>query len=308
MKNKIASVQGTKALILSAVMGITGLTVFAATAGLAADLPPPPLMEPLRPTLVDVGSGWYLRGDVGAAAYDDPKFKYSDSDNANVRENGRFLNESFGSTGLVGVGVGYQFNNWFRSDVTGEYRFGSHLSVRDRIPFTDGGGQQGISNNWYRGEASSLLFLVNGYVDLGTWNRITPFIGAGIGYVQHRNHGFTDQGFTYYPATDFASPTGGYLKDKNHGNMAWALHAGASYRVNNALSMEVAYRYANLGEARTGDGVCACGSSGYPGYKIKDITSHDMKIGMRWMLGTPVAAAMPEPLPLPMPVRPRITK
>ena len=34
---------------------------------------------------------------------------------------------SIGDSAIFGVGVGYQFNNWFRGDVTGEYRTSAAL-------------------------------------------------------------------------------------------------------------------------------------------------------------------------------------
>ena len=37
-------------------------------------------------------------------------------------------NLSFNTAGIFGLGVGYQFNNWFRADVTGEYRGNSQFS------------------------------------------------------------------------------------------------------------------------------------------------------------------------------------
>jgi opacity protein-like surface antigen len=37
----------------------------ASSSALAADLPPPPMMEPHAPRASSIGSGWYLRGDVG---------------------------------------------------------------------------------------------------------------------------------------------------------------------------------------------------------------------------------------------------
>ena len=38
---------------------------------------------------------------------------------------------SFDSAGIFGVGVGYQFNNWFSADVTGEYRGKSNFTGLD---------------------------------------------------------------------------------------------------------------------------------------------------------------------------------
>ena len=35
---------------------------------------------------------------------------------------------SFDAAGIFGVGVGYRFNNWFRADITGEYRSSANLN------------------------------------------------------------------------------------------------------------------------------------------------------------------------------------
>jgi hypothetical protein len=44
----------------------------------------------------------------------------------------------------------------------------------------------------------------------------------------------------------------------------------------------------NLGDATTGAVDCFCGTT-YQGYKVKELASHDFKVGMRWMFGGPVA-------------------
>src|SRR3954468_12718972 len=55
---------------------LAGLVAVATSApAFAADLlPPPPPPPPVPVPIVDVGSGWYLRGDVGVGALDFGKF------------------------------------------------------------------------------------------------------------------------------------------------------------------------------------------------------------------------------------------
>ena len=42
----------------------------------------------------------------------------------------------------------------------------------------------GVTTRCYdndQGAVSSAVFLANGYVDIGTWWGVTPFVGAGVG-------------------------------------------------------------------------------------------------------------------------------
>ena len=62
------------------------------------------------------------------------------------------------------------------------------------------------------------------------------------------------------------------------------------------LTLELAYRYLDLGSAATGssnsvDGVTVVNGSPFG---LRDITSHDFMLGVRWMLNEP--AAMPAPV------------
>ena len=95
----------------------------------------------------------------------------------------------FNTAGIFGLGVGYQFNNWFRADVTGEYRGNSQFFGTDRITFTGG-----VGTDTYHGSKSEWVVLANAYVDLGTWWCMTPFIGAGVGGARVSIANFTDQG------------------------------------------------------------------------------------------------------------------
>jgi opacity protein-like surface antigen len=76
-------------------------------------------------------------------------------------------------------------------------------------------------------------------------------------------------------------------------NFAWALHTGLAYRVNPGLTLELAYSYVNLGSGTTG------AVSDYTGFtrgvpmQFHDITSHDVKLGVRWDLNSPPAYAPP---------------
>ena len=124
-------------------------------------------------------------------------------------------NNNFNTAGIFGLGVGYKFNNWFRADVTGEYRGNSQFFGTDRITYAGG-----VGTDTYHATKNEWVVLANAYVDLGTWWCITPFIGAGVGGARVAINGFTDQGI--------ANNGGGALPGLAYGdnvskwNFAWA--------------------------------------------------------------------------------------
>ena len=189
--------------------------------------------------------------------------------------------KGFDSAMLFGIGVGYQFNNWFRADLTGEYRSRSNFHGLDIV--RSGGSTY---TDEYTGSKSEWLMLLNGYVDLGTWYNLTPFVGAGIGASYNTIHDFKDTCSIVSVCTGGSVATG---KDNSKWNFAWALHAGVAYKVTNAFAVELAYRYVNLGDASSGDLVAYNGTNQrFNPMEFRGITSHDFKLGLRWMLDAPM--------------------
>ena len=131
------------------------------------------------------------------------------------------------------------------------------------------------------------LGVANAYLDLGTWWYVTPFVGFGAGAAFHRTSALTDVGIN----TDGlgASAFGFANVDRTTTAFAWAAHAGLAYSVTPNLKLEFAYRYLNMGNAVTSEvqcGATGCGTGAGPRayYTLTDFTSHDFKLGMRWML------------------------
>lgn len=268
-----------KTLALAGAMALGASAVAKAADFPVAPPPPPPEPVALRGTL---SSGIYLRGDVGVGITN-----YGSYEQREVRqEGGVFIANQDSSTAFfAGVGVGYRFNNWFRIDGTFEYRGGKTIGATDLVYNRWIGGDQ---YNTYKGNLTSMVALFNAYVDLGTWNCLTPYIGAGIGYASNRITGLTDQGIQN--DTRWANlyvPTLGTAGDGTKSGLAWALMAGVGYEVNKNLTLEVGYRYLNLGDAESGRITYGFGAGGGGPLKVKSIDSHDIKIGMRWNFGDP---------------------
>jgi len=261
-----------------ALWAIAGAVTLAASVANAADYSPPPPPQPVCvprsqaniwpgvPICVEEFGGWYLRGDIGITNQ-----RVNKLENVLLPPSTNHVNAEFDSAGLFGVGVGYQFNNWLRFDATGEYRGNSDFTGLDII---HGGGAHPYTDE-YRAKKSEWLFLANAYLDLGTWWCVTPFVGAGIGAARVSISGFTD----------INTPTGGvaFAPGEAKWNFAWALHAGLAYQATNNLAIELAYRYTHLGDGHVGDAVTYNGINDFNNpTTFKDITSHDLKLGLRW--------------------------
>lgn len=260
---------------------LAGLLAASAFSASAADLmaPPQPHYAPIAAPVEDFG-GWYLRGDAGVSNYRNGKFSSPDLPPA------QFYNQDFGAGSFAGIGIGYQFNSWLRADLTGEYRFSKGFKAFDRIDFDAGGGLRGTTNEITHGDYTAGVVMLNGYVDLGTWMGITPFVGAGVGFAHHMLSGFSDQGITTIGGV--ATPGGGSIGNASKTSFAWALHAGLGYDVTPNFKVELAYRYMHLGDMRTGAINCFCGAT-YSPLRIKDLEAHEIKLGMRWLLNAPPA-------------------
>jgi opacity protein-like surface antigen len=248
------------------------------TAAWAADLNVPPVYGDDSSQLVEFGSGWYLRADANV---------YDMSYKTDVF--GSLNNTNFGAT----MGAGYQFNPMFRVDLTYDYM--TVFTKTTSIPFSGTGSGAsvpyssinplypvqgcpvdndtkkagyvytvGCSGNYWN-KVSASAYLMNGYLDLGHWYNITPYVGvgAGLAYINTQanvTYTFSD-GTPYGKNNDFCGgSTGlggiscyhlGYWNNSGprvtNYNFAYALMAGFSYDVSNLLKIDIGYRYLNLG-------------------------------------------------------------
>jgi len=259
-------------MVSAKIFGLAGAVALLSTAALAADLPPPLPPAVYRAPVV-VESGWYLRGFIGMSN----QF-VNDISHPSFATAPQFVfldKGGFDSAPFFGGGVGYQWNNWLRIDVTGEYRGKAKFHALDR--FLNG---TAFNTNDYTASKSEWVGLVNAYLDLGTWLCITPFIGASVGVAYNKIEHFRD--------TNVIAGGGGWAESGTKTNLAWALHAGASYKVTSNFAVDLSYRYLNLGKAETGNlvNLDPTFSSGNPLHPVtfNNLQSHDIMLGMRWLL------------------------
>ncbi|MDE3175446.1 MAG: porin family protein [Pseudomonadota bacterium] len=287
-----------RAFALSAV-AVVALSSVAAAADL---LPPPPPMEPPPPMAADMG-GWYLRGDtgigfnnsVGAETTPNPLNSFTAG-----QANDNWYNNALSEAALFDIGVGYQINPWFRADVTGELRGGSEFSGLEVLNVTSGPFAGYQAADFYKGHVSSLLGMVNGYVDLGTWYGITPFVGAGVGVSFNHFYGGQDNGVISNGGMG-SSPSGGVFGNGTKANLAWALMAGFDMSVARNLKLELGYRYLSYGKFNSGASQCLSGNGNVGSFSApncgggfalasRNLSSNDFRIGLRYYLDNDMPA------------------
>jgi opacity protein-like surface antigen len=261
----------------------------------AADMPsimPPPPMSYAPPPVEDFG-GWYLRGDIG---FSNQNVKnVLDTNSAAYNNVAVSQTSGFGSAGIFDLGVGYRFNNWFRVDVTGQYRGKSNFTGLDTVTGT-GPAAGFIGTDSYTATKSEWVVLANAYADLGTWWCITPFVGAGIGTARVSIANFTDTGdFITNAVPPAQAHSFNYAGQGSQWNFAWALHAGLAYKVSPGVTVELAYSYLDLGKGMTGatnsfDGVT---NTTHAPFSFNNITSNEVTLGLRWELNSPPVYSPP---------------
>jgi len=215
-----------------------------ATFARAADMPGTPPPPDYKPGLIDFSSGWYIRGDLGAhwglidRAESAPPF---------AGPTGSHL-----STGMTAsLGAGFK-SSWVRTDFTIDYA--SPLNYQGTI----------VSSGDTTAKIQATTALFNGYLDLGTWYRVTPYIGAGAGVA-------------YARVSDYAGPAPPLSGDtsKNQWNFAWAAMAGVAFPISHNLLIDLGYRYLNIGDVKTG-------SDAFGAMTFRGVAAHEARVGLRW--------------------------
>ena len=233
----------------------------------AADIVPYEPIPAAVPVPAAVLGGWYLRGDIGYSNQEVDELYNVLYDSYDSVDN---VHKEFTGAPFIGGGIGYKVNNWFRIDATGEYRSKSEFNGADIADFAGD-----LSPNVYTAKKSEYVALANAYIDLGSWHGISPFIGAGIGATNVNISAFTDVG------ERFGSVALGDEHDE--WNLAWAVYAGLGFDVTNNFTMELAYRYLDMGDGASGNLVAYDGTDNFDNpMEFHDITSHDVKLGFRY--------------------------
>lgn len=265
----------------SIVSGMTGaalacaaLMAGAAPAARAADLAAPMRMAaPAAEPMVEWGSGWYLRGDIGVS---------DDKRDPMMRLPGAVQGGGKSATSVgADFGVGYQFSDYFRTDAT----VGTGRVIKQKLTSTYNCfyiplGQNGACDETARVQVNRVPMLVNAYADLGNYGGLRPYLGAGAGVTAMEAkwdrsavfNGSLPFSYANFPATYGQSPNVG---KKAKWNFTYALMAGLGYDLRDGLTLDVGYRFLDMGAVKipnAGQGVAG---------KQRE---HEVRVGLRYRI------------------------
>ncbi|WP_047456843.1 outer membrane protein [Rhizobium rhizogenes] len=267
------------ALALAAIMASA-----CAGAALAGDLPPEIKMPEVS---VKDAQGWYARADLGYAvnaSHGDTTFRAYDPAGGDYSSS-RFDSDRFSGDFSGGLGVGYQFNDLFRADLTGDYFSGDYEGRASSASSCSGGaGGTGCSTK-ARSSFKAGSLMVNGYVDLGTLAGFTPYVGAGLGATRISWSSVNAVG----SCVDGTSNCGGgsSVSARYPGDSDWrftyALMAGVAYEVAPNVKLDLGYRFSHVAGGDMFGYSAADSAAGAGGTMGRDgaLSRHEIRVGLR---------------------------
>jgi len=264
------------------------LAALAPLAAHAADYEPPIIVDEAPEYVpVEVGSGWYLRGDVGYifdSSIDGVDYTVFDpiTDTNNPAS---FTSASLDTDFSWGGGFGYHFTDYFRVDATVDgFRADFDGSTSSDAPCVDDPvvGTSCRSNN--SSEVSAVSVMANGYVDLGTYVGLTPYVGGGLGMSYVSWHNLDDTAYCVDGAVLCASDdaVGGSSHPGEDGwRFTYALMAGVAYDITRNFKLDLGYKYRNIdgGDMFGWDSADTFGDG-----SNGNIETHEVRLGLRYEL------------------------
>jgi len=152
--------------------------------------------------------------------------------------------KDYDNSGIFGLGAGYHLNDFMRADMTVGYR------PWGKVKFKGTGEKK--ADMW------SMPVMANVYAKYPIMSKFDIYGMAGIGMAWNKTDSIRN------------------AKGKTKTNLAWTVGAGVDYFINQCWSLDLGYRFTDLGEARVK------GNDRYDGKDKRDIRSNDIKLTARY--------------------------
>jgi opacity protein-like surface antigen len=216
-------------------------------------------------------SNFYVRGD----------FSFAQHDLGDMTEppNYKLTETSIGRNWSYGGGLGYYFSKNVRGDLTLDFRQNANVrgTVHDPLAKFEGERQFGLK---------SMVGLANLYYDFDMRSHFTPYLGVGLGFVNHKTKDGSVVGAPVGCGCGYEAVT---IDGASNTAAAGALMAGFSAKLHDRVSLDAGYRFLYLGHAHTGDIKGKFGATAAtaavtttPDPLVSDITAHEFRVGLRF--------------------------
>lgn len=153
-----------------------------------------------------------------------------------------FGQDEYKEHGIFGLGMGYKYNEYIRSDIIASFRPWGKVHFKEASE---------KSKVW------AIPVLANIYGTIPLYGKADIYAMGGIGYAYNKTDSNADG------------------KGKGSSRFAWNVGAGIDYYINDCWSLDLGYRFTNLGKARL--------KRAAEGVKSReDLRSHDILLSARY--------------------------
>ncbi len=158
--------------------------------------------------------------------------------------------------------------NSFSASLAAGYDLGSFRGEAELVYFGEFSLQNNIQNLNQEFEASSIAAFANAYLDISTYTPFTPYIGGGLGIASlNLNYTLSEQ----------------IKESRSEQNFAWHIGAGAAYKINANMSVDMFYRYMSLGETTLSPSLSSIINNQNLLSTIEtDVSLHQLGLGLRF--------------------------
>ena len=186
-------------------------------------------------------SDWYLRGDVGYAAWrrvGSPEF-------GDTTGGATFDDARFGKPLAAALGLGYRINDMLRTDVTADF-FASDMAGEFSAGQPCASSPVGTSCA-YDGAADVRAYglMLNGYLDIANVAGFTPYVGAGVGVTRIVWDDFAGSSTCAGAACAAGSEAVSFAGESDW-RFSYALMAGVTYALTDRVKLDLGYRYSDI--------------------------------------------------------------
>lgn len=209
------------------------------------------------------GASCYFRSSVGYSWGRDPQVQWTGTTFNNIKHDDVVVGEgaigcgSSGDRGLRGeLALASRGVRKFQADI---------VSVPATVIFQKDDPAHASVKNY--------TMMVNAYYDLGNHGGFVPYVGAGVGASYNKLNPvyFTGTAGTIYHNE---------ILGANQLSLAWSLMAGVEYKFSSRASIDVGYRYLDMGSVHSDHG--DSGNFWNPRFKLDDLTAHELMVGVRY--------------------------